>query len=97
MARKADAHDHRGSRAADEGGREVTTQQAADVLNVSRQHFERLLDEKQIPFRMTGRYRRLRMEDLLAFKETRDKERRAGLRELSRMTQTFGGYDAELK
>lgn len=30
-------------------------------------------------------------------KETRDKDRRAGLRELSRLTQEFGGYDADLK
>ena len=34
MAREADTHDHRGSRSADEGGREVTTRQAADLLNV---------------------------------------------------------------
>jgi len=34
---------------------------------------------------------------VLSFKETRDKDRRAGLRELSRLTQELGGYDAELK
>jgi hypothetical protein len=39
----------------------------------------------------------LRIENVLAFKEERDKDRRAGLRELSRLTQDFGGYDAELK
>jgi hypothetical protein len=39
----------------------------------------------------------LRIEDVLAFKETRDKDRRAGLRELSQMTQEFGGYDPEVK
>lgn len=78
-------------------GREVTTQQAADLLNVSRQYLVRLLDEQRIPFRKTGKHRRLRIEDVLAFKEKRDKDRRAGLRELSRMTQEFGGYDPELK
>ena len=78
-------------------GREVTTQQAADLLNVSRQYLVRLLEEKRIPFRKTGKHRRLRIEDVLEFKERRDKDRRAGLRELSRMSQEFGGYDAETK
>jgi excisionase family DNA binding protein len=78
-------------------GREVTTQQAADLLNVSRQYLVRLLDEGRIPFRKTGKHRRLRIEDVLQFKEKRDKDRRAGLRELSRMTQEFGGYDSELE
>lgn len=66
-------------------GREMTTQQAADLLNVSRQYLVRLLDEGRIPFRKTGKHRRLRIEDVLLFKETRDKDRRAGLRELSRI------------
>jgi excisionase family DNA binding protein len=78
-------------------GKEVTTQQAANLLNVSRQYLVRLLDEGRIPFRKTGKHRRLRIEDVLAFKEERDKNRRAGLRELSRLTQDLGGYDAELK
>ncbi|HEX9241893.1 MAG TPA: excisionase family DNA-binding protein [Anaeromyxobacter sp.] len=78
-------------------GREVTTQQAADILNVSRQYLVRLLEGQRIPFRKTGKHRRLRIEDVLVFKEKRDKDRRAGLRELSQMTQEFGGYDSELK
>jgi excisionase family DNA binding protein len=78
-------------------GREVTTQQAAGLLNVSRQYLVRLLDEGHIPFRKTGKHRRIRIEDVLSFKEKRDKDRRAGLRELSQMTQEFGGYDSELK
>ncbi len=78
-------------------GKEVTTQQAAGLLNVSRQYLVRLLEDGRIPFRKTGKHRRLRIEDVLAFKEQRDKDRRAGLRELSRVTQALGGYDAELK
>lgn len=78
-------------------GKEVTTQQAADILNVSRQYLVRLLDEGRVPFGKTGKHRRVRIEDVLAFKEKRDKDRRAGLRELSRVTQELGGYDAEPK
>jgi excisionase family DNA binding protein len=77
-------------------GREVTTQQAANVLNVSRQYLVRLLDDGRIPFRKTGKHRRLRIEDVLSFKEGRDAERRTSLRELSRLTQELGGYDVEL-
>ncbi len=78
-------------------GRELTTQQAADLLNVSRQYLVRLLEEGRIPFRKTGKHRRLRIEAVLGFKEKRDKDRRVGLRELSQMSQEFGGYDAETK
>jgi len=78
-------------------GREVTTQQAADLLSVSRQYLVRLLDEGRISFRKTGKHRRLRVEDVLSFKDKCDKDRRAGLRELSQMTQELGGYDSELK
>jgi excisionase family DNA binding protein len=78
-------------------GKEVTTQQAADILNVSRQYLVRLLKEERIPYRKTGKHRRLRIEDVLSYKEQREKDRRAGLRELSRLTQEAGGYDSELK
>ena len=37
------------------------------------------------------------IEDVLAYKEQRDKDRRVGLRDLSRLTQEFGGYDSELE
>ncbi len=77
-------------------GRDVTTQQAADLLNVSRTYLVRLLDEGKIAFRKTGKHRRLRVQDVLEYKTKRDKDRRAALRELSQMTQDFGGYDAEL-
>jgi excisionase family DNA binding protein len=78
-------------------GREVTTQQAADLLNVSRQYLVRLLDDGRIPYRKTGKHRRLRIEDVLTYKAQREKDQRAGLRELSRLTQEYGGYDSELK
>lgn len=73
-------------------GKEMTTQQAADLLNVSRQYLVRLLDEGRIPHTKTGRHRRLRIEDVLAFKEQRDQERQASLDELTSLSEEFGGY-----
>jgi len=74
-------------------GRELTTQQAANILNVSRQYLVRLLDDRRIPFRKTGSHRRVRMEDLLEFKQQRDRDRMASLDALSQLSQDFGGYD----
>jgi excisionase family DNA binding protein len=74
-------------------GRELTTQRAADILNVSRQYLVRLLDEGQLPYTRTGTHRRLKIEDVLAFKERRDRERAAGLGELIRLHEDMGGYD----
>lgn len=78
-------------------GKELTTQQAADILNVSRQYLVRLLDENRIPYRKTGKHRRLRIEDVLAFKERRDRERGNALRGLTELTEELGGYERELK
>jgi excisionase family DNA binding protein len=73
-------------------GKELTTQQAADLLNVSRQYLVRLLDEGRVPFTKTGKHRRLRIEDVLAFRQRRDEERRAKLDELTSLSEEVGGY-----
>jgi len=78
-------------------GRDLTTQQAADLLNVSRQYLVRLVDEGRLPSTKTGKHRRLRLADVLAFKASRDKARKASLRALTRATEAAGGYEAERK
>jgi excisionase family DNA binding protein len=76
--------------------KQLTTKQAADLLNVSRQYLVRLLNAGLIPCMRTGKHRRLRLDDVLDFKRKRDKERKATLSELTRLSEDFGGYD-ELK
>ena len=74
-------------------GKELTTQQAADILNVSRQYLVRFLDDGRIPYTKTGKHRRLQVEDVLAFKEQRDEQRRAALDELTARSEELGAYD----
>lgn len=74
-------------------GAVMTTQQAADLLNVSRQYLVRLLDEGRLPYDRTGKHRRLKIENVLAYKQKRDHERDEKLDELARLTEELGGYD----
>jgi excisionase family DNA binding protein len=74
-------------------GEKLTTQQAANLLNISRQYLIRLLDENQLPFTKTGKHRRLKLEDVLEFKERRDLDRTSKLNELTQITENLCGYE----
>lgn len=76
---------------------ELTTQEAADLLNVSSQYLVRLLDEGKIAYTRTGTHRRVRIDNVLDYKRQRDRELDKSLDELTRLTEEFGGYDEEMK
>jgi excisionase family DNA binding protein len=69
---------------------ELTTQQAADLLNVSRPHLIGLLEAGEIDYRKVGKHRRIKVSSLLEYMRADDHRRRAATDELSALTQEMG-------
>ena len=69
---------------------ELTTQQAAALLNVSRPHLVQLLEDRKIPYRKVGTHRRVRAEDVFAYKREINRKRREVLQELAAHDQELG-------
>jgi excisionase family DNA binding protein len=73
--------------------RDLTTQQAADLLNVSRPYLIQLLDKGELSHHMVGTHRRISLDTLLAYRRESKKRTRAALRELTQLSEELGMYD----
>jgi excisionase family DNA binding protein len=74
----------------------LTTQEAADMLSISRPTLVRLLGEGEMPYEQRGRHRRVRLADVLEYRERMRRERRARLDEMASEGQHAGLYEATL-
>ena len=74
---------------------ELTTQQAADLLNVSRPHLIKLLKQGELVCHMAGTHRRLRARDVLNYKSKVDQRREQALADIAAIDQELGLYDDE--
>jgi excisionase family DNA binding protein len=73
---------------------ELSTQQAADMLNVSRPHIVKLLEQGIIPFKKAGSHRRILLEDLLNYAGQQKETRRKSLKFLAEQAQELNlGYE----
>ena len=72
---------------------ELTTQQAAEILHVSRPHLVKLLDEGVMPSRKVGTHRRVMLTDVLVYRDADEKKRQAVLAELTQDAEDMGLYD----
>jgi excisionase family DNA binding protein len=75
--------------------KELTIQRAAELLDLRPQDVVALLESGEIPYVETSGFRRIRFEDVAAYRPKRDAERRAALDELTRLGQEMGGYDLQ--
>lgn len=71
-------------------GHELTTQQAAEILRISRPSLIRLLEDGTIPFHKVGTHRRIDVEDVLRYRTARNEQRRAALRRLTEISEEIG-------
>ena len=73
---------------------ELTTQEAADMLNVSRPHLVKLLESGALAFHKTGKHRRIRFADLMVFKTEQDRASAQAMEALAKQAQELQlGYE----
>ena len=72
--------------------KELTTQQAANILNVSRPYLIRLLERGEIPYHTVGRHRRIRFGDVLAYRQKRYERRKEAIRHMIEASEESGDY-----
>lgn len=73
----------------------LTTQEAADLLGVSRPTLVKLLERGAIPYEQPGRHRRVRLADLLAYRDARRSDRRATLNRMTTEAGDAGIYEGK--
>ncbi|HEY9851260.1 MAG TPA: helix-turn-helix domain-containing protein [Leptolyngbyaceae cyanobacterium] len=76
---------------------QLTTQEAADILKVSRPFLIKLLENGEIPYIKVGSHRRVIFQDLIKYKEQRKVKRQKGLQELTQFLQDEGFYEEEVR
>lgn len=75
---------------------DLTTQEAAEFLGVSRPFFVKLLKQNELSFHLIGTHRRVYLKDLLDYKHQRDHQRREALDTMAREADEAGLYDTVL-
>lgn len=69
---------------------QLTTQEAADLLNVSRPFLVKLIEAGEIPFQKVGTHRRLRADDVFAYRKAQEQRSRHALTALAQLDQELG-------
>jgi excisionase family DNA binding protein len=73
----------------------LTTQEAADLLGISRPTLVKLLERGEIPFDQPGRHRRVKLTDVLDYQQRARRQRREALRRIVEISEDMGLYDSE--
>jgi len=73
---------------------EMTTQAAAEFLSCSRPHLVKLLEEGKIPFTKVGKHRRVKFEDIVAYKEEMKSNQEQLLMDIMKSDEELGLYDS---
>ena len=72
--------------------RRLTSQEAADILGISRTYLKKLMDRGEVPFQRIGTHRRVAFGDLMAYQERREAERRQQIDEVLASSVEMGAY-----
>jgi excisionase family DNA binding protein len=72
---------------------DLTTQQAAELLGISRPFFVKLLESGKLPFHSAGTHRRIYLKDVLAYKQQRDHDQHAAIERMAEVADQSGRYE----